>query len=389
LHRHSELLAGLRHGLALADQNVGLPQLVNNLFCRVPLRRHDPGFVSSNILGNINLNQKFQVSSTPKTFFHETSRPVICRARGHRHHLAWCSRRGTRSGAVAEGRVPGIWRTYRPLENDSRVVKDRLHSSKNLNSEDDSFLNAVVAVWSYGINQSAVRRYPSAGYSASTGFLIDPCHVLTNLHVVYPDPVVVDPPVGRRVAFAVGQTAGDNDQGALQGLKFLIGGVVIAHGDTIIVDRLVQNPGNDWAVIQLATNVDSTITPMPISAIDLVQLPTHSKLSAAGFPADHRQLRNDGFKLKDLWGSEGQIVEIVRASTDVAFIQSTIQTTPGNSGGPIYGDFNGQKHIVVGMVQSVRGNGIDVSESMPNIQILFTPSTLAKINEAQAHTPCQ
>ncbi|MGO8858450.1 MAG: hypothetical protein ACLQO1_22500, partial [Steroidobacteraceae bacterium] len=42
-------------------------------------------------------------------------------------------------GAVAEGRVPGIWRTYRPLENDSRVVKDRLHSSKNLNSEDDSF----------------------------------------------------------------------------------------------------------------------------------------------------------------------------------------------------------------------------------------------------------
>jgi V8-like Glu-specific endopeptidase len=292
-------------------------------------------------------------------------------------------------GAVAEGRIPGIWRTYRPLESDGRVVKDRLHPRKNLKNEDDSFLNAVGAVWSYGINQSAVRRFPSAGYNASTGFLIDRCHVLTNLHVVYPDAVVVDPPVGRRVAFAVGQTTEDNDKGALQGLKFLVEGVVIAHGNAIIVDRLVQNPGSDWAVIQLDTNVDSAITPMTISAIDPVQLPTHSKLSAAGFPGDHRELRSDGFKLKDLWGSEGQIVEIVIDNTKGAFIQTTIQTTPGDSGGPVYGDFNGQKHIVVGMVQGVRGNGIDISEGMPNIQILFTPTTLAKINDAQAKTPCR
>ena len=72
-----------------------------------------------------------------------------------------------------------------------------------------------------------------------------------------------------------------------------------------------------------------------------------------------------------------------------AFIQSTIQTTPGNSGGPIYGDFNEQKHIVVGMVQSTHGNGIDVSESTPNVQVLFTPSTIAKITEAEAQTPCR
>jgi len=162
--------------------------------------------------------------------------------------------------------------------------------------------------------------------------------VLTNLHVVYPDAVVVDPPVGRRVAFAVGQTTEDNDKGALQGLKFLVEGVVIAHGNAIIVDRLVQNPGSDWAVIQLDTNVDSAITPMTISATDPVQLPTHSKLSAAGFPGDHRDLRSDGFKLKDLWGSEGQIVEIVIDNTKGAFIQTTIQTTPGDSGGPVYGD---------------------------------------------------
>jgi hypothetical protein len=60
----------------------------------------------------------------------------------------------------------------------------------------------------------------------------------------------------------------------------------------------------------------------------------------------------------------------------------------GNSGGPLYGDFNGQKHIVIGMTQSIRGNGIDVSESSPNIQVLFTPDTLARISAAQALTPC-
>jgi hypothetical protein len=181
----------------------------------------------------------------------------------------------------------------------------------------------------------------------------------------------------------------DKDKGALQGLRFLLQGVVIAHGDTIIVDHRARNPADDWAVIQLAATVDSTIAAMTIAAVDVAQLSTHSRLSAAGFPTDHRKLRGDGFKLKDLWGSDGQVVGIVSVSTTRAFIQTTIQTTPGNSGGPIYGDFNGQKHIVIGMVQSIRGNGIDVSEGMPNVQILFTPSTIAKITSAEAQTPCR
>jgi V8-like Glu-specific endopeptidase len=227
------------------------------------------------------------------------------------------------------------------------------------------------------------------GHDAATGFLIDQCHVLTNMHVVYTDDLVVDPPVGKPVAFAVGQTDADRDRGALQGLKFLIQGTVIAHGNAIILDHVVRNPDNDWAVIQLATNVDSTITPMTIAAIDLAQLPAHFTLSAAGFPTDHREPRGDGFRLKDLWGSDGQLVGVVSASTSGAFIQTTIQTTPGNSGGPIYGNFNGQKHVVVGMVQGIRGNGIDVSDSMPNVQVLFTPSTIARITAAEAQTPCR
>jgi V8-like Glu-specific endopeptidase len=291
--------------------------------------------------------------------------------------------------AIAEGGTPGIWRTDRVLEKDTRVAKDRLHSSNNPNHEDDSFLNAVGAVWSYGIDKSPAGYDAATGHNAATGFLIDQCHVLTNMHVVYTDDTVVDPPVGKPVAFAVGQTEGEKDRGALQGLKFLLRGTVIARGDAVIVDHVVRNPDNDWAVIQLAADVDGSITPMAVAAIDPAQLTTHVTLSAAGFPTDHREPRGDGFKLKDLWGSDGRLVGVFSVSTAGAFIQTTIQTTPGNSGGPIYGDFNGRRHIVVGMVQGIRGNGIDVSESVPNVQVLFTPSTIAKIAAAVAQTPCR
>lgn len=290
--------------------------------------------------------------------------------------------------AAAEGGIPGIWRADPILDKDSRITKDRLHPRNNPNLEDDSFLNAVGAVWPYGIHKSGAGYDAATGHDAATGFLFDQCHVLTSMHVVYTDHTVVDPPVGNPVAFAVGQTERGKDRGALQGLKFLLQGTVVAHGDTIIVDHVVHNPDNDWAVIRLAANVDSAITPMTVAAVDPERLPAKLTLSAAGFPTDRRQPLGDGFKLKDLWGSDGQLVGVVPVSTSGAFIQTTIQTTPGSSGGPVYGDFNGQKHVVVGMVQGVRGNGIDVSERMPNVQVLFTPNTLAKITVAAAQTPC-
>jgi hypothetical protein len=40
------------------------------------------------------------------------------------------------------------------------------------------------------------------------------------------------------------------------------------------------------------------------------------------------------------------------------------------------------------MHEGIRGNGIDVSEDAPNLQILFTPAGLAAIRAAQARTPC-
>jgi V8-like Glu-specific endopeptidase len=288
------------------------------------------------------------------------------------------------SAPIAAGSVPGIWRDAHAQLKDSRVVKDRLHPGNNRGHEDDAFLNAVGAVWPADIRMSA------AGYGASTGFLIDRCHVLTNMHVVYTDDIVVNPPVGKSVQFGVGQTEGDANRGALQGLRFLLNGVVVAHGDSIILNRLVHDPENDWALIRLAANVDDAIQPLTIGAVDRAQLPRHQRVSIAGFPADLRERRGERLDLKDVWASDGEVVGIVWAGTAGAgaVVESTIQATAGNSGSPLYGDFNGQKHIVIGMAQSIRGNGIDVSESFPNIQVLFTPGMLARIRAAQAASPC-
>jgi hypothetical protein len=285
-------------------------------------------------------------------------------------------------GPTAAGESPRVWRTSHALKEDHRVVKDRLHARNNRDHEDYSFLNAVGAVWPDDIDKSA------AGYMASTGFLIDRCHVLTSMHTVYTDDLVLDPSVGNSVSFAVGQTEGNENTGALQGLKFLLHGVVIAHGEAIIMDHLVHNPENDWALIRLEANVDDSIRPMTTATVDIAQLANNRRLSLAGFPADRRTLHGDRLDLKDLWGSDGEVVRVVWASTVGAIIESTIQASRGNSGSPLYGDFDGQQHIVIGIHQGIRGNGIDVSEDTPNIQIFFTPAALASIRVAQARTPC-
>jgi V8-like Glu-specific endopeptidase len=286
------------------------------------------------------------------------------------------------AGPIAAAESPRVWRSPHALTRDTRVVKDRLHARNNRDREDASFLNAVGAIWPADVDRSA------AGYMASTGFLIDRCHVLTNMHTVYTDDLVLDAPAGKSVSFAVGQTEGDANRGALQGLQFLLAGVVVAHGDTIIVDHVVHNPENDWALIRLESNVKDIITPMTIGTVDAARLHRTRPLSIAGFPADRRTLHGDRLDLKDLWGSDGEVVRVVWASTDGAVIESTIKATRGNSGSPLYGDFDADRHIVIGMHQGIRGNGIDASEDAPNVQIFFTPAALSSIRAAEARTPC-
>jgi len=283
--------------------------------------------------------------------------------------------------------------TQHTLQKDRRVIADRLDPRQNPGQRDYSFLDAVGAVWPYPVHKSGPVQKTGAGFAASTGddaatgFLIDRCHVLTAMHVVYADDLVVHPALERAVAFAVGQTGSGRDHGALQGLKFLREGIVIAHGDALMLDGMIHNPADDWALILLDGNVDGSIEPLAIGTVDPSQLPKGFGVSLAGYPSDHRASRGDGFKFKDLWLSEGAVVDVTLGDWTAALIRTTVQTTPGNSGGPLFGDFDG-RHVVIGLAQSLSGNGIDVSDSSPNVQVLFTAGTLGRIAAAQARYPC-
>jgi hypothetical protein len=65
-------------------------------------------------------------------------------------------------GTLAAGDTPGIARTQHTLQKDRRVIVDRLDARKNPSRSDESFLNAVGAVWAYSVNKSG------PGYAAST-----------------------------------------------------------------------------------------------------------------------------------------------------------------------------------------------------------------------------
>ncbi len=284
--------------------------------------------------------------------------------------------------------------TQRTVQKDRRVLADRLDPRQNPGHRDYSFLNAVGAVWPYPVHKTGTVRKTGAGFAASTGeqaasgFLIDRCHVLTNMHVVYDDELVVHPALERPVAFAVGQTESAQDHGALQGLKFLRQGIVIAHGDALMIDGMIHNPSDDWALILLDGNIDGSIAPLDIGAVEPTQLPRGFAVSLAGYPSDHRERHGDGFKFKDLWLSAGALVDVTVGDWTAALIRTTVQTTPGNSGGPLFGDFNGRP-LVIGLAQSLRGNGIDASDSSPNVQVLFTARTLRLIAAAETQYPCR
>jgi len=284
------------------------------------------------------------------------------------------------SAASAVPSQDGVYRhTGRP---DTRAVRDRLHARNNPHGDDLGFLNGVGVIWPGGV------RSANGGADGGTGFLIDSCHVLTNMHVIHRDADVAHPAIGATVEFAVGQTEGETNRGAERGLKFLIPGTVVEHGDAIIVNHTAHDPENDWALIRLATPVDGSISSLSIGAAEPSALPAHRSLSSAGFPADHRQRRGDGFNFKDLWGADGDVVRILRVSTIGALLETTLPATRGSSGSPVYGSFGEDRHLVVGMIQSVRGSGIAPSEDQPNIAILFTPALVANLRTARLHTPC-
>ncbi len=219
---------------------------------------------------------------------------------------------------------------------DNRVVVDRTNPSY-------AETNAI----------GVVTKPNSSGYG--TGFLISPCHVLTNAHVVAMDRRKSS--VGSKVKFSVGQ----DPSGEKQFTEFLVDGTVVAQG---IIDHKEalkskeykpkkSDTNTDWAVIKLSKPIGKKVGFLTYSQADYKHLKDLSVITA-GFPGSRTQ---NGADLSKMYGDIN--CKILGINAETGYLQHTCQTSPGQSGSPIIvKDSKGKLHAI-GMISGEMGFGMN------------------------------
>lgn len=148
-----------------------------------------------------------------------------------------------------------------------------------------------------------------------SGFLVSPCHVLTNIHVVFDQQPAVK---GKNVFFSVGQTGSATQPF----LKTNVSGLVVAHGTS---DDSISS---DWVVIKLSKPVGNDVRYVPMYQMDSAQMVKHHVITA-GFPADLATRDNNLSKMY------GDLDCKVIGMNGFGHISHTCQTTGGQSGSPM------------------------------------------------------
>lgn len=234
---------------------------------------------------------------------------------------------------------------FRPLFNltsstdkiDQRTIIDR-------SSEHFKELNAI----------GGVSR--DANQIIGTGFLISPCHVLTNIHVAFIDPLQARD--GSLVYFSVGQT------GSLMRpfKENNISGEVVAHGK---YDGTYLTANEDWVVVRLSKPVGKSFGYFPLMQGSASAVENLSVLTA-GFPAVKTE--QQGFA--NIWADlQCHILGV----TIYGYASHTCQTSGGQSGSPILTKGMDGRLYAAGMIQGVHGShpmrGLDRSKEIENANI--------------------
>ena len=136
----------------------------------------------------------------------------------------------------------------------------------------------------------------------------------------------------------------------MQGLKFLLSGVVVAHGGS-------HHRGSSRAQSGKRLGAHSACGKRGRHHQADDYRGRHSRAiteeicgcRSPAFQPISEQLRGDRVGLKDLWESDGQVGQSRPGEHGRCPHRVDHSSRRGNSGGPLYGDFNGQKHIVIGM----------------------------------------
>lgn len=168
-----------------------------------------------------------------------------------------------------------------------------------------------------------VRDIDESDPEHGSGFLVSPCHVLTNHHVVFGSDSA-RPVKDKRVRFSLGM-AGD-------GSTETFTGTVVGYGEGFLPTR---NRNEDWALIRLDSNPGEryghfSLASTPFPAVRQLEV------VSAGYPADK--------PISGLWGDTCRIPD----REEYGWITNCI-LVPGSSGGPIATRTRNGEFVVVGM----------------------------------------
>ncbi|MGZ3806025.1 MAG: trypsin-like serine peptidase, partial [Pseudobdellovibrionaceae bacterium] len=195
-----------------------------------------------------------------------------------------------------------------------------------------------------------------------SGFLVSPCLVLTNLHVLYETKNSKTP--RSDAEFSVGQTGSAKNPFSYP----LIPGKVVAKGD-YKGEEHGESSNSDWAVIKLSKSVGNSVGYIKLYQMSLEAMGNRPVITA-GFPADKSE---EGKDVSQLYGDNK--CKILGFSV-FSYIFHTCQTTPGQSGSPLLTQSpKDGKFYAIGMVDGVAPGSTGMARSVDpdkaNIAVAF------------------
>lgn len=248
------------------------------------------------------------------------------------------------------------------------------NSIRNLSSDAEEIQNATTPDYREVIDRTTpefkdlngigvVTHAHENGYGS--GFLVSPCHVLTNLHVAFDD--VKNPKDGQPVEFSVGQTGSAKKPFS----NVMVPGKVVAYGGY----RGLNNERNgDWAVIKLSKPVGNSVGFIKLYQMSFEAMKQRPVITA-GFPGSKN---NNGKDYSKLYGD----LNCKMAGVSVyGYVAHTCQATAGQSGSPILAKApNDGKFYAIAMVAGRKsaGNGMDriVDQDKGNMAVSFDSGKL-------------
>lgn len=168
-----------------------------------------------------------------------------------------------------------------------------------------------------------VRDIDESDPEHGSGFLISPCHVLTNYHVVFGSDSA-QPVTNKRVRFSLGIAGNGGTE--------TVAGTVVGYGEDF---QPTRNRYSDWALIRLDSSPGEkygyfNIASTPFPAVRQLEL------VSAGYPADK--------PVSALWGDSCRIPD----RESYGWMTNCI-LVPGSSGGPVATRNARGEYVVVGM----------------------------------------